>query len=79
MPTEAAVACSSHFSIITLMRNTAEITCFHLTFPCFLKDVNKAVISRFPSSLKQTILTAKSIVIATGGRPKYPTSVSVIP
>lgn len=32
----------------------------------------------FPSSLKQTVLTAKNIVIATGGRPKYPTNVSVI-
>lgn len=30
----------------------------------------------FPFPLNQTILTAKNIVIATGGRPKYPTNVS---
>lgn len=31
-----------------------------------------------PTSLTQTILTAKNIVIATGGRPKYPTNVSTL-
>lgn len=30
----------------------------------------------FPSFLLQTILTAKNIIIATGGRPKYPTNVN---
>lgn len=48
VPTEVAVACFSDFSIITLMQNTAETTCFHLTFPCFVKDVNKALLSCFP-------------------------------
>lgn len=70
-PTESAVVidCFS-VSIITLLQYTVE------TFPCFLTDMNKGCYLTFPSSLIQTILTAKNIVIATGGRPKYPTNVS---
>uniref|UniRef100_A0A8C4ICR0 thioredoxin-disulfide reductase (NADPH) n=1 Tax=Dicentrarchus labrax TaxID=13489 RepID=A0A8C4ICR0_DICLA len=43
-----------------------------------VQDLNKGCYFTFPSSLIQTILTAKNIVIATGGRPKYPTNVSSI-
>lgn len=65
-------------SIITFTQNPVETTCFYLTFPCFLKDMNKDLSFTFPSSLIQMILTARNIVIATGGRPKYPINVSII-
>lgn len=63
-------------SIINWTQDTMETTCFYLTFPCFLKDMNETYCFTFPSSLIQTTLTAKNIVIATGGRPNYPTNVS---
>lgn len=47
-------------------------------FPCYLKDMNKVCYFTFPPSPTQMVLTAKNIVIATGGRPKYPANVNII-
>lgn len=54
-------------------KHLRDLSLFYWTFPCFLKDVNKSLLN-FP--LSQTILTAKNVVIATGGRPKFPVHVS---